>query len=97
MKEFHYNWDDSCFILHMQVNKTNSNECKITITRSYVDRDSLSESESMKSTTRSHRFIVSRSHPNEEGFVIQYPDDVTVEAFKIDDRAYYPTKSFFVG
>lgn len=44
-----------------------------------------------------HRFIVSRSHPDEEAIRLVYPAEFTLEAFAIDDRAYYPTTAFFVG
>ena len=43
----------------------------------------------------SHRFLVTRTHPQELSFTCEYPQDVELEAFKLDDRAYYPTESFF--
>lgn len=97
MKEFQYTWDDSCFLLHLQLNKESGNACQVEISRSFSDREQPLELERMSEAARSHRFIVSRSHPREMGFSIRYPDEITLEVFKIDDRAYYPTQSFFAG
>lgn len=97
MKEFEYTWDDACFLLHVQLNKNNEDEYQVSIIRSFTDRDAQSELERMRGTARSHRFIVSRSHPNEHGFVLRYPEQLTLEAFKIEDRAFYPTHPFFIG
>jgi hypothetical protein len=40
---------------------------------------------------------VSRSLPTEKQISIEYPQNIKLEAFKVDDRAYYPTESFFVS
>ncbi len=99
MKNFTYKWDDSVFLLHIQLTRSNAESDAVAarISREYEGGQTKSESVEVKKGDKSHRFIVSRSHPKEISFRVEYPQAVSLEAFKIDDRAYYPTESFFVG
>lgn len=97
MKRFEYNWSSDIFLLHIQLNNDSDITFDATVTREYEGGNPRTEVISVKHDVKSHRFIVSRSHPKENKVVIDYPKGVTLEAFKVDDRAYYPTESFFVG
>ena len=92
MNKFTYNWDsDKVFLLHVQLdNDTDSN---------YQEKLGISKEEflEIKKRVKSYRFIISKSLPTEKAFSIKYPKDIKLEVFKVDDRAYYPTESFFIG
>ncbi len=95
MKNFQYIWDNDCYILHVQFKKNDDREYIISIIREFTGGNLIEETETIRNKSKSHRFVVSRSHTNETGFKITYPDNLLIEVFKIDDRAYYPTKPFF--
>ena len=97
MKRFEHNWSSEFFLLHIQLNNDNDMSFGVTVTREYEGGKPRSEVISVKHDVKSHRFIVSRSHPMEKKVVIAYPKGIILEAFKIDDRAYYPTENFFAG
>jgi hypothetical protein len=95
MKHFEYNWtSDDVFLLHVQFN-ADGKQHKIFICREYEGRTKREELEIKDE--KSYRMIVSRTHPKEKRLVIEYPRQNSIEVFKIDDRAYYPTESFYVG
>ena len=96
MKDFEYSWDDDIFLLHIQLNNKGQSEYKICIKRKY--EGGKSKKELMKVTkNESFRFIISRTHPKEQKFLLEFPKSITIEVYKIDDRAYYPTEAFYVG
>ena len=97
MKTFSYSWDEEYFLLHLQVNKREGQEFRTELTRTFRDGARQGETIAIKPEGASHRFLVTRTHPREIAFTYDYPDDVILEAFKLDDRAYYPTESFFKG
>jgi hypothetical protein len=97
MKRFEHNWNSDFFLLHIQLNSDNDMTFDVAITREYEGGKQRTEVICVKQEMKSHRFIISKSHPKEIKVVIDYPKWVILEAFKIDDRAYYPTESFFVG
>jgi hypothetical protein len=96
MKRFEHVWNNEFFLLHIQLNNTDTSFDSI-VTRKYEGGEYKTEVESVRKNEKSHRFIVSRTHPKETSILIDYPENVILEAFKIDDRAYYPTEPFFVG
>ncbi|MCX8128886.1 MAG: hypothetical protein N3I35_02155 [Clostridia bacterium] len=97
MKKFEHIWNSEFFLLHIQLNNNTCMPFQATVTREYEGGKPRSEVIDIKREEKSYRFIVSRSHPKEKTVVINYPEGVVLEAFKVDDRAYYPTESFFAG
>jgi hypothetical protein len=97
MKNFEYKWDDKYFLLHIQLNNDSLKDYMISINRFFKNKTSKIEKVNIYNISKSHRFIVSRTRPEEEKFIISYPKDMILEAFYIDDRAYYPTESFHKG
>jgi hypothetical protein len=94
MKKFEHDWSSEYFLLHIQLNNYRGSKYIAKVIREY-DGGLPKEEIVNVDGTESHRFIVSRTHPKELRFVVEYPDDIILEAFKVDDRAYYPTESFF--
>lgn len=99
MKRFRHAWTDpEDFILHVQVNNPDPKlKYKATVVHELSDGRRLVETWPVTRGETSFRFMVSRAHPLEERMVIEYPAAVTLEAYKLDDRAFYPTAAFFVG
>ena len=97
MKEFKYEWTSDIFLIHIQLSNLDMNETEIKLIREYEGGKIREEKINIVKDMNSYRFIVSRTHPKEISFLIKYVDKVILEAFKIDDRAYYPTESFFVS
>jgi hypothetical protein len=95
MKRFFHSWTDDFFLLHIQLNNGKGLEGEVVVMRQYEDGTVRNESVFMKKDMNSHRFMISRTHPGETSFSIEYPEDIILEAFKVDDRAYYPTQSFY--
>lgn len=95
MKRFFHNWTDDFFLLHIQLNNGKGLEGEVMVMRQYEDGTARNEIVFMKKDMKSHRFMISRTHPGETSFSIEYPEDIVLEAFKVDDRAYYPTESFY--
>lgn len=95
MKRFFHNWTDDFFLLHIQLNNGKGLEGEVVVMRQYEDGTVRNEIVTMKKDMKSHRFMISRTHPGEKNFSIEYPEDIVMEAFKVDDRAYYPTESFY--
>jgi hypothetical protein len=94
MKKFEHDWSSEYFLLHIQLDSDVESNYSAIIIREYEGGDPKEEIVNVEGT-KSHRFIVSRTHPKEKKVTVKYPDSVILEAFKIDDRAYYPTESFF--
>jgi hypothetical protein len=95
MKQFEYIWaSDNVFLLHVQFN-VGGKQHKVFILRDYEGQ--IKKEEVEIKNEESYRMIVSRTHPKEKRVVFEYPQENTIEVYKIDDRAYYPTESFFVG
>jgi hypothetical protein len=97
MKRFFHHWTDDFFLLHIQLNNGKGLEGDIVVMRQYEDGTVRNEIVAVKKEMKSHRFMISRTHPGEKSFSIAYPEDIVLEAFKVDDRAYYPTESFYKG
>ena len=97
MKKFEYTWAGEIFLLHIQLDSPRPSKYPITIIRNYGEKGTEREVMDIPALEESHRFMISRTHPKEISFVIEYPSDTTLEAYKLDDRAYYPTESFFQG
>lgn len=97
MRKFVYTWTDDIFLLHIQLNKTEDVEHTAVLIRQYEGGKEKKEIIQIGKNAKSHRFIVSRTHPKERQFKIEYPEKILLQAFKIDDRAYYPTEAFFAG
>ena len=68
---------------------------EVLLCRQFADNTMKKEAILMANETDNHRFIISRSHPAETDFYVAYPNEAVLEAFIIDDRAYYPTESFY--
>ena len=100
MKTFDHKWDNITYLLHIQLTRPGervSDECEARIGRRYASGREADAVVDVQPGVESHRFIVSRTHPDEVSLRIEYPAEVVLEAFEIDDRAYYPTQSFYVG
>ena len=97
MKKFEHRWDDEVFLLHIQLERDLNKDYDILIIRNFYNKSPEKEVTTICDNVSSHRFIVSRSCPGETNFFIEYPEAVILEAFIIDDRAYYPTESFYRG
>ena len=98
MKTFEYRWDDSTFLLHLQLTRGQDLAAApsgATLAREFEGGLTRRETIGVQGGEESHRFIVSRSHPKEVAFRLDYPQELVLEAFKVDDRAYYPTESFY--
>ncbi|MBF0501025.1 MAG: hypothetical protein HQM09_12880 [Candidatus Riflebacteria bacterium] len=97
MKTFSYQWTPEYYLLHLQFVASGKTAYQSSITRSFSGGKPLVEAVPVLSGVESHRIMVSRAHPKETGFLVEYPDDVRLEVFQLDDRAYYPTETFFAG
>lgn len=98
MKTFTYEWTGECYILHLEFNNTGPDrDYPVTVLHRFSGAEPQMEKVPVKKGLTSFRFMVSRSHPRETGLMVEYPQDVQLEVFQLDDRAYYPTQSFFVG
>ena len=97
MKTFDYRWNGEIFLLHIQLDHVDNAEYRIRIVRKFTGNIEKDEAIDVAEKMTSHRFMVSRCHPREESLRIEYPDQVVLEAFKLDDRAYFPDESFFKG
>ncbi|WP_055108126.1 hypothetical protein [Paenibacillus ihumii] len=96
MKRFEHQWTPDFFLLHVQANNPSGTGGTLEIVRLLENGQRKSEREELKRDADSHRFIISRSHPLEAKVAIEYPSHLILEVYKVDDRAYYPTESFFV-
>lgn len=94
MKRFEYQWNKDFFLLHIQMDSAIDQDYDARIHREYEGGNYKEEIINARNT-KCHRFIISRTHPSEIRFSITYPDDIVLEAFELDDRAYYPTESFY--
>jgi hypothetical protein len=97
MKRFSYSWTDDYFLLHIQLTHNGECERETVLVREYEDGTVFNETVKIQKDVNSHRFMISRGHPKEKSLYIDYPQEVVLEAFRLDDRAYYPTESFFIG
>lgn len=98
MKTFTYTWNDECYILHLEFNNKGPDcEYAVTVIHNFAGSEPQREEIPVKKGMTSFRFMVSRSHPKETGLEVTYPEHSTLEVFQLDDRAYYPTQSYFVG
>ncbi|OBZ14236.1 hypothetical protein A8L34_09780 [Bacillus sp. FJAT-27264] len=96
MKKFEHLWTGDFFLLHVQANNPTGEGGTLEIIRNMQNGRKSKGHEELKQGADSHRFIISRSHPAESKVCIEYPSHLILEVYKVDDRAYYPTESFFV-
>jgi len=97
MKSYKYSWTAEYYLLHLQFNNPAMVPFEAEITRNYANGTSRSEIEKANEAMDSHRILISRSHPKETDFTVEYPDTLVLEVYELDDRAYYPTKPIFKG
>ncbi|MDQ0492830.1 hypothetical protein [Paenibacillus brasilensis] len=96
MKKFEHLWTSDFFLLHVQANNLTGEGGMLEIVRDMQNGRKSKGHEKLRHGADSHRFIISRSHPSEVKVSIEYPSHLVLEVYKVDDRAYYPTESFFV-
>ncbi len=95
MKSYKYKWTPDFYLLHLQFNNPSRLPFEAVITRNFEGGAAARESEPSKDGMDSHRILVSRSHPKEIDFVVEYPASIELEVYELDDRAYYPTKPVY--
>lgn len=95
MKSYHYTWTEEYYLLHLQFNDSASQPYEAILVREYAGGKQRSEKLPVLQGVPSHRILLSRSHPQEEAFTVEYPGRVMLEVFQLDDRAYYPTQAFY--
>lgn len=98
MKKYSFLWNDDIYLVHVQFDMKNFDELAerdIVITRHHTDGSNTIETKTI--TNNGFRFIISRSCPEENGIEIEYNDNVTMKLYIIDDRAYYPTETYYEG
>lgn len=98
MKKYKFSWNDDIYLIHVQfdTNSLDALENKdIVLNRVFFDENSESETKTI--TNNGFRFIVSRSCPEEKYVEIIYDENVYMKLFIIDDRAYYPTFTYYEG
>jgi len=95
MKKFAHIWTEDYFLLHIQLTIECSLNSEVTIVRELVGRHPIQHILKIDKNVSSYRFMISRMHPDEKSFFIVYSQNIILEAFMLDDRAYYPTESFF--
>lgn len=97
MKTFDYIWTSDYYLLHLQFNFEGTDPLTARVERHYTGARPRAEDISAHAGAKSHRILISRSHPRETSFTVSYPEHVTLEVYQLDDRAYYPTEAHFVG
>lgn len=97
MKKFKYCWNEDTFLLHIQLNNSDGADYEVVIYREYEGGKVKKQKLLIDGKTDSYRTMISRTHPRERGLNIEYPEKVTLQVFIIDDRAYYPTETYFAG
>ncbi len=98
MKNYLFLWNDDIYLIHVQFDMPvleELGEKNIIVKRNFVDR--ISEIEQRLITNNGFRFIISRSCPEETGVEIEYDNEITMKLYLIDDRAYYPTSTYYEG
>lgn len=98
MKEYTFEWNEEIYLIHVQFDALDFDGLlnkNIEVIRTSVDNSRQTEQRYM--TNDGFRFIISRSCPAEKSVTVIYSEDVTLKVFLIDDRAYYPTESFYEG
>ncbi|WP_196605117.1 hypothetical protein [Pectinatus haikarae] len=94
MKKLEHIWDNEFFLMHIELESQSDKSYFIYIKRK-LGYEILVEEKHFDKTNSRPRFIISRTHPKEKGLIIEYPDEIILTAYKIDDRAYYPTQYFY--
>ncbi|MBF0546505.1 MAG: hypothetical protein HQM08_18810 [Candidatus Riflebacteria bacterium] len=97
MKNFSYQWDEDYYLLHIQFDRTVEVPFTIKIRRDFKNTPPILEEIPYPEKDLSYRFLVARSRPSEISFFIEYPEEMILSAYKLDDRAYYPTEHFYKG
>jgi pyruvate formate lyase activating enzyme len=96
LKSFKHTWNNlEEFLLHIQVTNPDRIDSNVIITRFYQQKKLNYEPLTIDRNTDSYRFILSRTHTDEIGFEICYSEKLVIEVFTIDDRAFYPSESFY--
>ncbi len=95
MKSYKYQWTSQYYLLHLQFNNPSRIPFEAVISREFSNGAHKTETETAKDGMDSHRILVSRSHPKEINFTVEYPGSVELEIYQLDDRAYYPTNPVY--
>lgn len=98
MKEYTFKWNEDFYLIHVQFDALDFGELRdknIEVVRTSLDNSKQIEQRYM--TNNGFRFIISRSCPEEKSVTIIYDENVILQVFLIDDRAYYPTEVFYEG
>lgn len=97
MKKYLFTWSEELYLIHVQFDTTDlqTSNTNFTLTRQY--EDGTYKEENGLITDNGFRFIVSRTCPEEISIEISYGDDITMKLYLIDDRAYYPTETYYEG
>ena len=95
MKSFVHEWDDDIFLLHIQLDGGSNEPYLIQEILYFKDAVPKMNSKEFRQSDDGHRFIVSRTHTLEQKYELKYPDEIRLTAFKVDDRAYFPTEFFY--
>ncbi len=99
MKRYTYTWSetpDGVYLLHTQFD-VNCEVYGLLLKLTRIFRDGHQVCEEKLLIEKSDRFIISRTHPDEIELIIQYPVELILSIYEIDDRAYYPTEVLFRG
>ena len=97
MKTHRYAWTDEYYLLHLQFDNPSAHPFEASVTRHFVGGHTKREEVVAIDGMLSHRIMVSRSHPKETDFVVEYPESLVLELYELDDRAYYPSKPVYKG
>jgi len=97
MKTFNYTWHDELYLLHLQFENPTGKPFEARVSRNFSTGTVRHEAVYAVDGMKSHRVMVSRSHPKELAIAIEYPKALTLEVYELDDRAYYPDKPVFKG
>jgi len=90
MGKLKYKWDNDIWLLHVELKNTNGSELALYYSRIVNGKDKAENHVSVK-PGQSHRFIISKKTHDEAGLDIKFDNDLLVEIFKLQDRAYLPT------
>jgi len=95
VKTFEYAWDNDIYLLHVQFDNPTGMPFTALVIRQFVGGATTTEEVSCHDGQPSHRVMVSRSHPRETGLKLEYPRDLVVQVYELDDRAYFPDEPIF--
>ncbi|MDP8229679.1 MAG: hypothetical protein P9L93_01090 [Candidatus Gorgyraea atricola] len=92
MQKLKYKWDGDIWLLHVELKNTNGADMALYYSRIMQGKLEPENPVSVK-PGQSHRFIISKKSPGEAGLDIEFNNKLCVEIFKLQDRAYLPSKA----